>query len=59
MLRVVATAALLLHPAFRLLGVLVLIQVDHRDVGAFAGVHDPHGAADPAIATGDDCLFAC
>ena len=38
----------------RLLGVLVLVEVDDRDVGALLGEDDRDGAADAAVAAGDE-----
>jgi hypothetical protein len=50
----VAAAALPLHEAFRLFGILVLIQVGHGHVCALPGVHDRHGPSDPAVTAGDE-----
>ena len=47
-------AARLLHPARRLAGVLVLVEVGDQDVGTLAGEGDGDGAADPGVAAGDD-----
>ena len=41
-------------PRLRLLGVVVLVEVDDRHVGAFAGEQHGHGAADARVAAGDE-----
>jgi hypothetical protein len=49
-----ATPALFLDRALRLLGILVLVQIDDRDVRTFLGEGDRHRFADPAVTAGDD-----
>ncbi len=49
-----ATAALRLDQLLRLAGIPVLVQIDDGHVGPFAGKEDSHGAADAAIAAGDE-----
>ena len=49
-----AAASSRLDPPLGLLGVLVLVEVDDRDVGTFPGKRDGGGPADPAVAAGDD-----
>ena len=49
-----AARALGLDRLARRLGVVVLVEIDDRDVGAFARVQDGDGAADAGIAAGDE-----
>src|SRR5688572_29214662 len=42
------------HHLSGLAGILVLVQVDDRDVRTFLRVHDGYGAADPAVPSRDD-----
>ena len=51
---VTALSAGLAHPLGRVLGVFVLGQVTDQDFSALPRVRDGDGAADPAVATGDD-----
>ncbi len=50
-----AAAPLLLDLALGLLGVLLLIEVGNRHIGAFLGEVNRHRAADPGVATGNQC----
>ena len=49
-----AAAPFLLDRALGFLGVLVLVEIDDRDIGAFAREQHRHRAADAGIAAGDD-----
>ncbi len=51
-------AAGILDQALGLLGVLMLAEIGDQHVCALARKRDGHRAADAAIASGDDCLFA-
>ena len=51
-------AAGVLDQALGLLRVVVLAEIGDQHVGAFAGEGDRHGAADAAVAAGDDRPFA-
>ena len=48
-----AAAAFLLDRALGLLGVLVLVEIGQRDVGALAGEQHRHRPADAGVAAGD------
>ncbi len=45
------------HPR-RLLGIGVLVEVGDKDVGALPGEGEGHGAADAAVASGDESDLA-
>ena len=52
-----AAAAFVLDRSLRLLGILVLVEVGDRDVGALPGEEDRHGAADAGVAAGNERDF--
>jgi len=53
-----AAPAELLDAAFRVVRILLLVQIEDRHVGAFFREGDGRGVADAAVAAGDDGGFA-